>query len=217
MKLTTLLVLAAVAAAAPSSAHAEDDDGYFALLGAGFTAQADYSGLHFGSYYYPKRAASGIDAIYLNADGDLGGPGFAFDAGLRVFRGLTLGINGGMYPTNASGPAAPMTGTETIGGVGLSAGWIVLHSRKLLVHPVVFVQRAGNEPYYDVRWGVEVHAMARVLKLGTLGGRALYLTAQVTAGTASTTIDMDRTLPDQTATYSRTYLSVGVTPIDWSF
>lgn len=217
MKLSTLLVLAAAVAAAPSSARAEDDDGYFALLGAGVTAQADYSGLQLGSYYYSKPSAEGIDRMYLTVDANMVAPGFDFDLGYRVFRGLTVGINAGFYPTSASGPLAPATGTETIGGVGLSAGYVVVHSKRLLVHPVVFVQRAGNEPYYDARWGLQVHAIARVLRLGTLGGRSLYLSAQVTAGTASTTIEMDPLLADQTATYSRTFFSVGVTPIDWSF
>ncbi|MBK7077546.1 MAG: hypothetical protein IPH44_35150 [Myxococcales bacterium] len=217
MKLTTLLALAAVVAAAPSSARAEDDDGYFALLGAGLTAQADYSGLQIGSYYYSKPSAEGIDRIYVTADANMAAPGLGFDFGYRVFRGLTLGLNFGFYPTSASGPAAPATGTETIGGFGMSAGWIAVQSKRLLVHPIVFVQRAGNEPYYGARWGLEVHAMARVLRLGTLGGRSLYLSAQVTAGTASTTIKMDSVVADQSATYSRTYLSVGVTPIDWSF
>ena len=217
MKPSTLLVLAAVVAAAPSSARAEDDDGYFSLLGAGLTAQADYTGLQIGSYYYAKPSAQGIDRMYLTADANMAAPGFSFDLGFKVFRGLTLGINAGFYPTSASGPPAPATGTETIGGVGLSAGWIVVHTKRLLVHPIAFVQRAGNDPYYDARWGLEVHAIARVLRLGTLGGRSLYLSAQVTAGTASTTIEMDPVLADQTATYSRTFFSVGVTPIDWSF
>lgn len=217
MKLSTLLVLAAAVAAAPSSARAEDDDGYFALLGAGFTGQADYSGLQIGSYYYSKPSAEGIDRMYLTADANLVAPGFSFDFGYKLFRGLTLGINAGFYPTSASGPAAPATGVETIGGVGLSAGYVVVHSKRLLVHPVAFLQRAGNEPHYAARWGLEVHAIARVLRLGTLGGRSLYLSAQVTAGTASTTIGVDKLFPDQTVTYARTYLSVGVTPIDWSF
>ncbi len=213
----------ALAAATPAVAQAGDLDGFASLLGVGVTGQAHYSGLEIGGFLYPRRDAREFDKLYFTADANMAAPGLDFEIGLAAYRRLTIGLKFGFYPVSASGPAAPGTGTETIGGSGISVGWIAKHTPKLLVHPVVYGQFAGNDPYYGARWGVEVHAFARVLRLGTLLGRPLWFTARVSAGASTATIKQSKDVPglppasDNTATYSRTFVSVGVTPIDMAF
>lgn len=205
------LVLVIALTAAPSLARA-DDDAYVSLVGAGYAGQSKYTSVEFSGFVYPHRDSDVIHSWYMDAQA--GATGFQFDSGLRVFKGLTIGVNAGIDSVSVSGPTVTGDGKETMGGVGLSAGWIAVQTKRYYVHPIAWVQRAGKDPNYGGRFGVEVHAVARIVKLFELAGLPFWLSAY---GSARWSTGSSSDVSGNKTTFDQTYVVVGVTPIDWQF
>lgn len=212
--LTLALVIVLTGSLSPTTAAADTPRsiGHTAFLGAGLSldsAPGGGTGLSTAALMYlDPRAGGPVSRMYVRASlSNAAGISAAF--GFRLVRGVTLGGRLDRFEIGVDGETGQRL-HELLGG---ELGWIAVQSHRLVLHPVLFVQRgeiSGNPGARRV--GAEITALAPVFTYMTVSGTpwrlALYASlgggqSRLAGATAATDVET-----------SQVYLTSGVLLVD---
>ena len=179
-----LLPLAALAALPVRLAAADPAPsiGHTAFLGAGLSYDSSPGGgvgvSTAALMYMDPRAGGAVARMYGRASLS-NAAGVSAGFGFRVVRGATLGLRIDRFEVGVEGE----TGQRRHEMLGGELGWIAAQTPRLVVHPVVFVERgtiSGDDG--ATRLGGEVTALAPVVTVATLSGTPLRLAVYASVG-----------------------------------
>lgn len=156
--------------------------GHTAILGAGLSydsAPGGGVGLSTAALMYlDPRAGGPVGRMYVRASLS-NAAGISAGVGFRVVRKATLGLRIDRFEIGVEGEPGQRR-HEMLGG---ELGWIAAQTHRLVVHPVVFLERgtiSGDDG--ATRLGGEVTALAPVLTWATLSGTSLRLAVYASLG-----------------------------------
>lgn len=198
--------------ARPAAADATPSIGHTAFLGAGMSYDsAPGGGLGLSTaalMYLDPRAGGPVGRMYARASLS-SAAGISAGFGFRIVRQATLGLRVDRFEIGVEGE----TGQRRHEMLGGELGWIAAQTHRLVVHPVVFVERgtiSGDDG--ATRLGGEVTALAPVVTWATLSGTPLRLAVYASLGAGQSRL-AGATAADDVET-RQVYLTAGLLLLD---